>query len=86
MSSSSNTMMHGIRGFFRFAHIDGLIPANPAVYARLPKVHQDETRAQGLDRLELIRSCRSPRPSPCTTACSRTCWASTRCAPPKQPP
>ena len=27
----------------------------PAVYARLPEVHRDETRTQGLDRLELIR-------------------------------
>ena len=53
--SSINTMMHGIRGYFRFAHIDGLIPHDPAVYARLPKVHHDETRTQGLDRLELIR-------------------------------
>lgn len=48
-------MMHGVRGFFRFAHIDGLIPVDPAVYARLPKIHQDESRTQGLDRLELIR-------------------------------
>ncbi|MDQ3029286.1 MAG: site-specific integrase [Actinomycetota bacterium] len=32
--SSVNTMMHGVRGFFRFAHIDGLIAADPAVYAR----------------------------------------------------
>ena len=48
-------MMHGVRGFFRFAHIDGLITADPAVYARLPKIHADETRTQGLDRLELIR-------------------------------
>jgi integrase/recombinase XerD len=55
MASSINTMMHGMRGFFRFAHIDGLIPADPAVYARLPKVHRDESRTQGLDRLELIR-------------------------------
>jgi site-specific recombinase XerD len=53
--SSVNTMMHGVRGFFRFAHIDGLIPANPAVYARLPKIYTDESRTQGLDRLELIR-------------------------------
>ena len=53
--SSINTMMHGVRGFFRFAHLDGLIPADPAVYARLPKIHHDETRTQGLDRLELIR-------------------------------
>jgi len=50
-----NTMMHGVRGFFRFAHIDGLIAADPAVYARLPKIHSDESRTQGLDRLELIR-------------------------------
>jgi len=53
--SSINTMMHGVRGFFRFAHIDGLIAADPAIYARLPKIHADETRTQGLDRLELIR-------------------------------
>jgi integrase/recombinase XerD len=31
MPSSINTMMHGIRGFFRFGHIDGLIPSDPAV-------------------------------------------------------
>jgi integrase/recombinase XerD len=55
MASSTNTMMHGVRGFFRFAHIDGLIPADPAVYARLPKIQSDESRTQGLDRLELIR-------------------------------
>jgi site-specific recombinase XerC len=55
MASSTNTMMHGVRGYFRFAHIDGMIPADPAVYARLPKVHSDESRTQGLDRLELIR-------------------------------
>ena len=55
MDSSVVTMLHAVRGFFRFAHIDGLIPADPAVYARLPQVHRDETRTQGLDRLELIR-------------------------------
>jgi integrase/recombinase XerD len=52
--SSVNTSMHAVRGFFRFAHIDGLIPSDPAVYARLPKIHSDESRTQGLDRLELI--------------------------------
>jgi integrase/recombinase XerD len=55
LASSTNTMMHGVRGFFRFAHIAGLIPADPAVYARLLKIHSDESRTQGLDRLELIR-------------------------------
>lgn len=54
-SSSTNTMMPGVRGLFRFAHIDGIISADPAGYARLPRVHQDESRTQGLDRLELIR-------------------------------
>lgn len=55
MASSINTMMHGVRGFFRFAHIDGVTATDPAVYARLPEVHRDESRTQGLDRLELIR-------------------------------
>src|SRR6478735_2630275 len=36
MDSSVVTMMHAVRGYFRFAHIDGLIAADPAVYARLP--------------------------------------------------
>ena len=34
MDSSVVTTMHAVRGFFRFAHIDGLIPADPAVYAQ----------------------------------------------------
>jgi integrase/recombinase XerD len=55
MDPSVVTMMHGVRGFFRFAHIDGLVPADPAMYVRLPKVHRDESRTQGLDRLEPIR-------------------------------
>jgi integrase/recombinase XerD len=55
MASSVNTSMHAVWGFFRFAHIDGLVPGDPAVYARLPKIQSDESRTQGLDRLELIR-------------------------------
>ncbi len=55
MDSSVVTMMHAVRGYFRFAHIDGVVPADPAVYARLPKVNRDESRTHGLDRLELIR-------------------------------
>jgi integrase/recombinase XerD len=54
---------HGLRrhddarhaGFFRFAHIDGLIPADPAVHSRPPKIHRDESRTQGPDRLDRIR-------------------------------
>jgi integrase/recombinase XerD len=30
MDSSVNTAMHAVRGFFRFAHIDGLIISDPA--------------------------------------------------------
>jgi len=44
-----------VRGFFRFAHLDGLIPADPAVYARRPKVLSHESRTHGLDRLEVRR-------------------------------
>jgi hypothetical protein len=55
MASSINPMVHGVRGYFRFAHIDGVTPSDPAVYARLPGVHRDESCTQGLDRLELIR-------------------------------
>jgi len=55
MDSSVVTMMHAVRGYFRFVHIDGLIGSDPAGYARIPKVHRDESRTQGLDRLELIR-------------------------------
>jgi integrase/recombinase XerD len=47
--------MYAGRGLFRYGHIDGTIVADPAVYARLPKVQADESRTQGLDRLELIR-------------------------------
>ena len=83
MDSSVVTMMHAVRGYFRFAHIDGLISADPAVYARLPKVHRDESRTQGLDRLELIRFLQSLRPLPCTTARWPTSSVSTPFAPPR---
>lgn len=42
-------------GVIPVPHIDGRIPADPAGYARLPKIHEDESRTQGLDRFELIR-------------------------------
>ena len=40
-------------GFYRFAHVDGRIPSNPAQYVRRPTVHPTERR--GLDRGELGR-------------------------------
>lgn len=55
MPATVTTSMHAVRGFFRFAHIDGVIISDPAVYARLPRINRDESRTQGLDRLELIR-------------------------------
>jgi len=55
MDSWVVTMMHAVRGYFRFGHIDDLSPSDPAVYARLPKVHRDDSGTHGLDRLELIR-------------------------------
>jgi hypothetical protein len=36
MASSVNTMMHGVRGFFRFAHIDGTIPADRGLGSWVP--------------------------------------------------
>ena len=38
-------------GYYRFAHVDGVIAANPAQYVRRPRVHPNESR--GLDRGEL---------------------------------
>jgi site-specific recombinase XerD len=55
MPSTVTTSIQAVRGYFHFAHIDGLIPNDPAVYVRLPKGHSDESRTQGLDRLELTR-------------------------------
>lgn len=55
-----------------------LISSDPAVHARLLKVHRDESRTQGLDRLELIRFLQVAQtltvitaPSP-TSCCRRT--------------
>ena len=78
-----NTTMHAVRGLFRFAHIDGRIPHDPAVYARLPKIHADESRTQGLDRLELIRFLQVAQTITVPMAPWPTCWASTPCAPQK---
>jgi len=38
-------------GYYRFAHIDGRIPANPAQFVRRPHVHA--TTQRGMDRNEL---------------------------------
>lgn len=48
--STIDRRLSTICGFYRFAHIDGRVPANPAQYVRRLKVHPAEGR--GLDRRE----------------------------------
>jgi len=55
-----------ICGFYRFAHVDGVIGTNPAEYVRRPKVHPSDSR--GLDRGgagRLPAGCRALRRRPC---------------------
>lgn len=56
MDSSINTLMHAVRGGSSGSPTStGRSRPTPAVFARLPKVQRDESRTQGMDRLELIR-------------------------------
>lgn len=48
--STIDRRLSTVCGFYRFAHIDGRVPANPAQYVRRPKVHPSQGR--GLDRRE----------------------------------
>src|ERR1035437_5157842 len=50
-TSTIDRRLSTVCGFYRFAHIDGRVTANPAQYVRRPKVHPSEGR--GLDRREL---------------------------------
>jgi Phage integrase, N-terminal SAM-like domain len=52
-ASTIDRRLSTVCGFYRFAHIDGRITANPAQYVRRPKVHPSEGR--GLDRNKLGR-------------------------------
>jgi integrase/recombinase XerD len=52
-ASTIDRRLSTVCGFYRFAHIDGRIPSNPAQYVRRPKVHPSEGR--GLDREEMGR-------------------------------
>jgi site-specific recombinase XerD len=49
--STIDRRLSTVCGYYRFAHIDGRIAANPAQYVRRPKVHPSEGR--GMDRGEL---------------------------------
>ena len=50
-ASTIDRRLSTVCGFYRFAHIDGRIRANPAQYVRRPQVHASDAR--GLDRSEL---------------------------------
>src|SRR4030088_1808752 len=52
-ASTIDRRLSTVCGFYRFAHIDGRVAANPAQYVRRPQVHRSEGR--GLDRCELGR-------------------------------
>ena len=52
-ASTIDRRLSTVCGFYRFAHIDGRITANPAQYVRRPTVHPSQGR--GLDRTELGR-------------------------------
>ena len=49
-ASTIDRRLSTVCGFYRFAHIDGRVSANPAQYVRRPKVHPSPGR--GLDRRE----------------------------------
>lgn len=50
-ASTIDRRLSTVCGFYRFAHIDGVIASNPAQYVPRPKIHPSEAR--GLDRGEL---------------------------------
>jgi integrase/recombinase XerD len=50
-ASTIDRRLSTVCGFYRFAHIDGRISANPVQYVRRPQVHPNDAR--GLDRSEL---------------------------------
>jgi hypothetical protein len=52
-ASTIDRRLSTVCGFYRFAHIDGRVAANPAQYVRRPQVHPSDAR--GLDRSELGR-------------------------------
>ena len=49
--STIDRRLSTVCGYYRFAHIDGRIAANPAQYVRRPRVHP--TNQRGMDRGEL---------------------------------
>jgi integrase/recombinase XerD len=52
-ASTIDRRLSTVCGYYRFAHLDGRILANPAQYVRRPRVHPSPQR--GMDRGELAR-------------------------------
>jgi integrase/recombinase XerD len=50
-ASTVDRRLSTVCGYYRFAHLDGRIPANPALHVRRPQVHTSAQR--GMDRGEL---------------------------------
>jgi site-specific recombinase XerD len=82
-ASTIDRRLSTVCGFYRFAHIDGRIAANPAQYVRRPKVHPSQ--GHGMDRAELGRSCSPPNVSiaitprwPCCSASTAATFCDTR--------
>lgn len=69
---NAKSTVHGrlstVKGFFRIALADDRIAKDPTVFLRMPKVQYDETRALGLDRMELGRLIVTARASSPTDA------------------
>jgi integrase/recombinase XerD len=80
--STIDRRLSTVCGYYRFAHIDGRIPANPAQYVRAPR--SPRPRATGWTAPSSARSCSLPN---ATTRCTPPwpcCSASTGCGCPKR--
>ena len=81
-ASTIDRLLSTVCGYYRFAHLDGRIPAHPAQYVRRPKV--DPTEQHATDRGELGRFLFTPKTTTDPTPHSPCYSASTDSASPKQ--
>lgn len=63
MPASVSRRLHTLRSFYRIAVSDGYMAKDPMVMVRMPKVHHDETRTLGLDRIQMGRLIQTARQS-----------------------
>lgn len=54
-ASTVNTMLQPVRGYYKYAMIDGLIERDPAYYADLPKIHRTKKPNRPLEDLRHFR-------------------------------